>query len=166
MLRVMLDTNVFDRIIETPGLTGQLQSLVGSSRLDIVVTHVQEDELAGIQDTMKRRAIQQVPRRSVPTAVFVLDVSRLGQARLGEGHEGALEYATLHGENPKRIRDGVIALTAAAEAEELEAFVTLDDRLARRVKAKAKTLKVWNFTEFQLRVSSNELIADRPEAGG
>lgn len=165
MLRVMLDTNIFDRIIETPGLVGQLRSLTASGRLDIVVTHVQEDELARIRDTEKRRAIQRVPRRSVPTAVFVLDVSRLGQARLGEGHEGGLEYDTLHGENPKRVRDAVIVLTAAAAApaEEVEVFVTEDGGLARRVKAKAKTLKVWNFPEFQLRVSSDELSADRPE---
>lgn len=165
MLRVMLDTNIFDRIIETPGLVGQLRSLTASGRLDIVVTHVQEDELARIRDTEKRRAIQRVPRRSVPTAVFVLDVSRLGKARLGEGHEGGLEYDTLHGENPKRVRDAVIVLTAAAAApaEEVEVFVTEDGGLARRVKAKAKTLKVWNFPEFQLRVSSDELSADRPE---
>jgi hypothetical protein len=31
------------------------------------------------------------------------------------------------------------------------------------VRAKAKTLKVWNFTEFQLRVTTDELSADRPE---
>ena len=163
MLRVMLDSNIFDEIIKTPGLAGQLRSLTASGRLDIVVTHVQEDELAGIQAAEKRRAIQQVPRRSIPTAVFVLDVSRLGQARLGEGHEGGLEYDTLDGENPKRVRDAVIALTAAAEAEDVEAFVTVDDRLARRVSAKAKTLKVWNFTEFRLRVTSDELSSDRPE---
>ena len=76
MLRVMLDTNIFDHIIETPGLASHLRSLTASGRLDIVVTHVQEDELAGIQDTEKRRAIHQVPRRLVPTADLVLDVSR------------------------------------------------------------------------------------------
>jgi hypothetical protein len=54
-------------------------------------------------------------------------------------------------------------LTAAAEAEDVEAFVTVDDRLARRVRAKARTLKVWNFMEFRLRVTSDELSADRPE---
>jgi hypothetical protein len=126
------------------------------------VTHVQEDELARAPEA-KRRAFQKVPRRVVPTPVFVAGVSRLGEARLGEGHEGGLEYDTLHGENPKRVRDAVIALTAAAEAEDVEAFVTMDDPLARRVRAKAKTLKVWNFTEFQLRVTTDELSADRPE---
>jgi rRNA-processing protein FCF1 len=148
-LRVMLDSNIFDEIIKTPGLVEHLRSLTASDRLDIVVTHVQEDELAGIQDIEKRSAIQQVPRQSIPTAVFVAGVSRLGQARLGEGHEGGLEYDTLHGENPKRVQDAVVALTAAAEAEDVEAFVTADDRLARRVRRKAKTLKVWNFTEFR-----------------
>lgn len=63
-----------------------------------------------------------------------------------------------------RVPDAVIALTAAANAEEVEAFVTEDARLARSVRAKAKTLKVWSFTEFRLRVTADELSADRPES--
>jgi hypothetical protein len=83
MLRVMLDSNIFDEIIKTPGLAGQLRSLTASGRLDIVVTHVQEDELAGIQDIEKRRAIQQMPRRLIPTAVSVLDVRDLDRRASG-----------------------------------------------------------------------------------
>jgi len=82
-VRVMLDSNIFDRIIESPSLAEKLQSLRAESLLDIVVTHVQEDELVGA-DEATRRAYQQVPRRVVPTSVFVLGVSRLGEVRLGE----------------------------------------------------------------------------------
>ena len=55
----MLDSNIFDQIIDTPDLVDHLRSLTASGRPDIVVTHVQEDELARIQDTEKSRAIQQ-----------------------------------------------------------------------------------------------------------
>jgi predicted nucleic acid-binding protein len=157
----MLDTNIFDRIIAISGFAGHLRSLTAGGGIDIVVTHVQEDELAGIQDAEKRRAIQQVPRRLVPTVVFVLDISRLGDARLGGGHEGGLEYDALHGENPKRVRDAVIALTAAAE---VDAFVTEDSQLARNVRARAEKLEVWDFAEFRHRLSTHELSADRPES--
>ena len=161
MLRVMLDTNIFDRIIEVPGFAGHLRSLTAGGRLDIVVTHVQEDELARIPDTAKRREVQLVPRRSIATSVFLMGFSPLGAARLGEGDGGGLSLDELAERN--RVPDAVIALTAAAEAEEVEAFVTEDARLARSVKAKAKTLKVWNFTEFRHRVTTDELSADRPE---
>ena len=56
MLRVMLDSNIFDEIIKTPGLAGQLRSLTASGRLDIVVTHVQEDELAGFGRRVRAKA--------------------------------------------------------------------------------------------------------------
>jgi predicted nucleic acid-binding protein len=65
-----------------------------------------------------------------------------GPSNKCRGDRSQRQSDTLHGENPKRVRDAVIALTAAAEAEDVEAFVTVDDRLARRVRAKAKTLKV------------------------
>jgi hypothetical protein len=37
MLRVMLDSNIFDEIIKTPGLAGQLRSLTASGRLDMSI---------------------------------------------------------------------------------------------------------------------------------
>lgn len=45
-LRVMLDTSIFDRIIQTPGLAGHLRSLTAKGHRDVVVTQDQEDELA------------------------------------------------------------------------------------------------------------------------
>jgi hypothetical protein len=157
----MLDTNIFDAIITTPGLVKHLQSLTASDRLDIVVTHVQEDELARIQDAAKREEVQEVPRRLVATSVFLMGFSPLGAARLGGGDDRGLSLDEFAERN--RVPDAVIALTAAAGAEEVEAFVTEDARLARSVTAKAKTLKVWNFNEFRLRVNTDELSADSPE---
>jgi hypothetical protein len=161
MLRVMLDTNIFDRIIVIPGLADHLRSLTTGGRLDIVVTQVQEDELARMPDPAKRREVQLVPRRLIATSVFLMGFSPLGAARLGGGDAGGLSLDELAERN--RVPDAVIALTVAAEAEEVEAFVTEDARLARSVMAKATTLKVWKFTEFQLRVSSGEKSADRPQ---
>ena len=160
-LRVMLDSNIFDRIIESPGLVGRLQSLTASGQLDIVVTHVQEDELARIPDAAKREEVQLVPRRLMAAAVFLMGFSPLGAARLGGGDGGGLSLNELAERN--QVPDAVIALTAAAEAEEVQVFVTEDARLARSVRAKAATLKVWNFTEFRLRVTTDEQSADRPE---
>lgn len=160
MLRVMLDTNIFDRIVETPGLAADLQSLTASGHLEVLVTHVQEDELAVIPDGDKRQAVQQVPRRSVATPVFIIGLSRLGEAALGGGHEGGVSLdrlAKLH-----RTRDAVIALTAAAREEQVEAFVTEDRRLARDVRAQADKLKVWDFATFRRECNKSA----RPTARG
>jgi hypothetical protein len=54
----MPDTNIFDHIIETPGLV-----ICDPSRLVTVSTSlllIQDDELVGTQDTERRRAVQQV----------------------------------------------------------------------------------------------------------
>ena len=48
----MLDTNIFVHIIETRAWP-VICDLTASGHLDIVVTHVQDDVLAGIQDTEK-----------------------------------------------------------------------------------------------------------------
>jgi len=97
-LRVMLDTNIFDRIIQTPGLAGHLRSLTASGHLDFVVTHVQEDELARMTDAAKAREVQVVPRRLIATSVFLLGFSPLGAARLGGGDGGGLSLVELAGE--------------------------------------------------------------------
>jgi hypothetical protein len=147
-VRVMLDSNIFDRIIESPGLVERLQSLRAAGLLDLIVTHVQEDELAGAPDA-KRRAYPPVPRRVVKTSVAVLGVSRLGKARLGEGQAGGLDFGVLAGPNSTHVKDAVIALSAAGEVDVL---VTSDERLANRVKAEAQELRVWTFEEFKRQV--------------
>lgn len=118
--------------------------------------------MARMPDTAKRREVQLVPRRLIATSVFLLGFSPLGAARLGGGEGGGLSLDELAERN--RVPDAVIALTAATETEDVEAFVTEDARLAQSVRAKALDLKVWSFTEFRLRVTTDELSGARPES--
>ena len=96
--------------------------------------------MARMPDTAKRREVQLVPRRLIATSVFLLGFSPLGAARLGGGEGGGLSLDELAERN--RVPDAVIALTAATETEDVEAFVTEDARLAQSVRAKALDLKV------------------------
>jgi hypothetical protein len=78
----MFDTNVFNRML---GGAISFHSLTG--RAVAYATHIQRDEINNTRDSARRAALSQVFRdvveQSVPTDSFVLDVSRLDEARLG-----------------------------------------------------------------------------------
>jgi hypothetical protein len=140
----MLDTNVFDRVEAEPGLEPLLHRLIGEGALDVVVCHVQNDEIAAIPDPDRRRALERTPRRTVPSSVFVFDVSRFGMARLGEPEFRGVDYDAIAGPGRRHARDAVIARTAAEEADVL---VTEERRLANALAG--KPLPVWTFAEFR-----------------
>lgn len=82
MLKVMFDTNVFNRIRD--GIVS-VQALAGN--VEVFATHIQLDELQRTKDQGRRDALAAVfaavVTKAMPTDSFVLGVSRLGQARLG-----------------------------------------------------------------------------------
>lgn len=78
----MFDTNVFNRILD-----GVVPIDALSGHVNAHATHVQRDEIGRTKDPARREALEavfgSVTGAAVPTASFVLDVSRLGEARLG-----------------------------------------------------------------------------------
>lgn len=82
MLKVMFDTNVFNRILD--GIV-PVQALAG--HVEVFATHIQLDELQRTKRQKRRAALgaifAAVVTEALPTSSFVLDVSRLGHARLG-----------------------------------------------------------------------------------
>ena len=142
--RVMIDSNVYDEIVAVPGLTSTLRRLIDEGDLELVVCHVQEDEIHATSDGVKRETLMTTPvSRIVHSSVFVLAVSRLGKARLGEERQGDLSYERLAGPNRRHARDAAIALTAAYE---VDALVTQEHRLQSQLASKA--LPVWTFDDF------------------
>src|SRR5438067_3325308 len=83
-MRIMTDSNVFDFIVADPVLHARVEETSKHGDLVLLTTHVQEDELAAVGDTAKAMAIATIPRQRIPTMGFVLDVSRLDEARLSE----------------------------------------------------------------------------------
>src|SRR5439155_11967237 len=80
----LMDSNIFDKIVDTPGALQLVETLVADGKVELLVTHVQEDELARIPDEQRRQRVALVPRTIAPTYGFVLNMSRLGMARFGE----------------------------------------------------------------------------------
>jgi len=148
----MFDTNVFNRILD--GVIS-LQTLTG--RLEACATHVQRDEINNTTNPARRAALAQVFGKVVaplPTDSFVLDVSRLDEARLGGervvptesavygvSRYGQAKYAaedklisalkdrldSINGAKPNNVHDALIAETSIKRSHVL---VTDDADLA------------------------------------
>jgi predicted nucleic acid-binding protein len=125
----MLDSNVFDRVVEHESDRRAIISLVKAGDVRLFTTYVQEGELFELAERSPEKywRIASVPRRELPASVFVLDHTPLGAGRLGSGVVyGSIRHKTSH------IDDAVIADTAAGEGLTL---VTDDARLLRRAAA-------------------------------
>ena len=118
MQRVMLDSNVVDKLLADEDLLASILAAVAAGRLGIVVTHVQRDELAAVSAGERRMRLLEVLERvapaSVATAGFVLDLSRLDHARLFDD-DGASRHRGFVGSSQRRAKDALILATAEAE---------------------------------------------------
>lgn len=142
-----LDTNVFDRIIESEDSLARVKRLAARGAIEIVVTHVQEDELAEIQDEAKRALIARVPRVQEPTSDFIIGVSRLGMARLGTG---AYLEPLRASNRSKYTNDALIAASAIWDGVTL---VSEERRLRNRVRAE-HGLEVWDWARLDAHLRS------------
>jgi hypothetical protein len=83
-LRIMFDSNAYDRVINRSGLLNRLERAVADGAIDLVRTHVQVQELQAIPDPVKRAAALAVPGRYVPAGAMLWGVSCFGD-RFGGG---------------------------------------------------------------------------------
>jgi hypothetical protein len=155
--RFMLDTNIADQLAEDDGLREALRQAVGGGRLQLLVTHVQVDELLNTPDVpdldlpageRARRllhALLGAGVRAVPSAA-VLNVSRIGSTWLVTD-EGAARIAAFMQENPKQGEDAAIAEAAGREGA---TFVTEEgDQNRRRFQRSFPDLQVWSLAQFR-----------------
>lgn len=85
MADIMFDTNIFNRILD-----GEINSddliIEGDN---YYVTHVQKDELERCPDEERRKNLLEVfndaEQKEIPTESTVLNTSRFGKAKLGDG---------------------------------------------------------------------------------
>jgi predicted nucleic acid-binding protein len=110
----MFDTVVFNRIVD-----GRLNVTGFAGKAKFCVTHIQRDELNATSDAERRQLLQQafqeVAAESIPTESLILDVSRLGEAKLGveDGLYDKIKVALdARKYKPNNIQDALIAETA------------------------------------------------------
>jgi predicted nucleic acid-binding protein len=109
----MFDTNVFNRLLDG---SFDLSILVGKV---CYATHVQIDEIRATKDAERRGRLEkvflEVVIEQLPTQSFVLDVSRLDEAYLGDGEKYDHILESLNQRNKAKsnnVQDALIAETA------------------------------------------------------
>jgi hypothetical protein len=110
----VLDTTAFNRLID-----GKFDLAVLPEDAEFIATHVQIDEINRTQNEDRRgrlflyfaKSIQKI----VPTDSFVLGISRLGEANLGDGRFYSAIKSALDEKNhrkPNNLKDALIAEVA------------------------------------------------------
>jgi len=135
--RFLLDSNVYDRLVETPERQRMAIEAHDLGRIELLITHVQVDEL--MQDAGKRGRTLAIPATITETYGFVLDVSRLGLARFGEPEE----LDRIDSAGRKHRKDALLAVTARHEG----AVLVTDDRRLQNF-ASRDGIEVWNSDRF------------------
>ncbi|MGE5673396.1 MAG: hypothetical protein ACM3XM_05865 [Mycobacterium leprae] len=141
-MKFMLDTNVFDRILGTPGMVSLLNTLSKAGAITLLTTPVQEAELQAMPDARRRRVAQSILRQVVP-ADDGLDMA---------APPGAVDPRTLM-PSPKHLRD---ALIGAAASWQVDVLVTEDRRFAKRVREAHANCRVIGFAEFRSMVMASD----------
>ena len=149
-MRFMLDTMIFDYIVADASLADAVRDAATSGSMVIVTTHIQEDQIADIQDDAKREAISRIARTVVPTTGLALGVSRLGMSGLASKKTSA----TLERIGRRHLRTVKDALIAASARDQADALVTNDKTLRKRIRREGLNVTLLTFEEFSRYVSS------------
>jgi hypothetical protein len=148
MQKIMLDANEYDKLLEHPDSYDKLLGLLAEGKIELLSTHIQRDEILATPDPAKKARLEALLThvRMIETRGVVVDLSRVGLARLGSDEEHRIIYHVRH------RKDGLIAATATSDADTL---VTDDKRFAKRLnKYPGGRCEVIDFTELERRLAN------------
>lgn len=151
VVRYMLDTDAIIRLSESPEMVKIVADCVEVRTAEILISHVQVDELCRVLDSeaLARRvlALLRVRASLVLTNIFVLDVSRLDNARLGTDQDSEAFDRHL-GAGPARTRHAEDATIASTARSEQAVLVTLNRKDLNRMRRGQPDLRVIGWVEF------------------
>jgi hypothetical protein len=153
-MRLMLDTQIYDRLAAKPGLIATINGLQHANVASVVSTQIQEDELTGITEPVKASEVAKVRRELVPTAGAVYGVSKYGTATYGDGSASGISIDDVRSASKGHTRDALIATSASMHADVL---VTDDGRLTRRLRSLSTKCDVWSFAKLESWIASQSL---------
>ena len=128
----VIDSNAVDPLVDDEDVRETIRAAIADGRLRLLSTHVTYDEIEATKDGACRVALLTALSdfsEAVPTGAFVLNVSRLGMARLSDDVEAFEEQRS--GQS-KHTHDALIAVTAQYEGSFL---VTHDKGMRRRAES-------------------------------
>lgn len=149
MLRVMIDSNIYDKIAED-NLQGKITALCRRGSIEVLTTHIQLDELSNVLDDHYRSQLRSVEASCVPTDVIAWDVSRWDECKWGNRAANSL-FTELKGDKSKRIRDAIIGTTAENIAD---IIVTEDVSFSNGLRRVAPNVEVYRYSAFKALLDS------------
>lgn len=121
LLRIAIDSQIVDLILDTPGALESIQEAAAAGRLVFSGLHVIRDQLAATGDAARRQRLLDtyaaLPKQEHPTHGFVLGISRLGMATLGDGRESGVSLYDVKTRGRGAMHDALIATTASGTAD-------------------------------------------------
>ena len=144
----MLDSNAFDGLALDDVVRANIESLITVGVVELVITHVQADELNKTPDDDLRRRLLRLTVTATYTAGFVIGLSRVDMAAIGRDVENAIFEAVVAGNPAKHAEDALILLTARREGIPV---VTNEKRLPKQCRLHG--VSAWTTTEFLSRLS-------------
>jgi rRNA-processing protein FCF1 len=134
-MTAMLDSNVYDKLIQDEAACSLLERHVQDGSLNLFSTSVQINELNAIPDVHKRDRIRSLVEELRVRKLHV-EYAPYGTA-YGECFGGLSPQVRLRPEqmatSRQQLPDAMIALTATSENHNVDFLVTEDDRLKRKV---------------------------------
>jgi len=148
MIEIMLDTNIYDKLIENKELLDLLINLIETKKIIIITTHVQENEVKKIRNKLKKDKIRRIPRQIIPTNAAVWGFSELGSSSWGGGYLKETNHSN-------KLSDAMIGSTAFSKADILvtEDIKFYNKMLINSNKFNLKCLKFDDFKTFILELS-------------
>ena len=142
-LKVMLDTNGYDCILDS-GLVPLVLKLIGTGKIKILRTHIQQDEIEAIPDERKekREKLLAIPSELIATESALYGISRYDLAKLGR----VKSFKVIQRGNPAHNKDALIAETAAKHAQ---IFLTNEKGLRSKINELSHEIEVYNCEGFK-----------------
>lgn len=129
MRRVVLDNCALDPLVDLPGAFDVVKRAVEAGELELVATHILREEVARAPEEIRAKKEAFIDlAKDVPTGAFILEKSRLDQARPSDETE-AIERLRSRNPGLKHANDALIASTSMYEDC---ALLTTDIRLGKR----------------------------------
>jgi predicted nucleic acid-binding protein len=106
-----IDSNIFNKIVNEPGAFALVTRLVRRGAIELLVTHVQIDQIAATRDEERRKKLLRVVPlcREVPTHGLIYGVSKYGKARY-TSEPVSRDVAAIQRRN--KAKDALIGATA------------------------------------------------------
>lgn len=147
MKTFMLDSMIFDKIIDNEKLKIKILGLKHRNQIRILITHIQNDQLNKTPDVKKRGKLRDCADEiceTIPTCGLVWGTSKWGGARWGSERDNE-DFEKIQRGNQSHTADALIAVSAQSDADIL---VTEDGTLTLRFINQKTNKEVWNYQRF------------------